>query len=85
MCKIDKEVNISPGIKDIKDEIIEELSEGQECPNFAMEAYHNDIPPLISDIYESNFPTHPVMKTDSRRTIKQGPKGNIYPSPKRRK
>lgn len=71
--------------EDVKEELIKELSEGEEISDDGIEAYYGDTPHLPIDIFTPNYPTHPTMGTNSRRTTKQGPKGNIYPSPKRRK
>lgn len=47
------------------------------------EAYHEAEPfPALQCESDESIET-PRMKTDSRRTMQQGPKGNIYPSPKR--
>lgn len=78
-----KEVNIAQGPfrEDNLGELIEELHSDKVYVE--QEAYHCDEPfPALE--CESDDPVErPTMRTDSRRTLQQGPKGNIYPSPKR--
>lgn len=50
---------------------------------FEEEAYHEAEPFPALQCESDDLVERPRMKTDSRRTIQQGPKGNIYPSPKR--
>lgn len=72
--------------EDVKEELIEELSESEEISDDGVEAYYGDSNTLLgaipSNLYMSKSQ---AMRTNGRRTLYQGPKGNIYPSPKRRK
>lgn len=52
------------------------------CAQEPMEAYHSAYPDP-EDIYETTLPPPPTMKTNGRRSLHMGPKGNYYPVPKR--
>lgn len=78
-----KEVNIAQGPfrDDNLGELIEALHGDPICVE--EEAYHEAEPFPALECESDDFVERPRMKTDSRRTMQQGPKGNIYPSPKR--
>lgn len=76
-----KEVNVTPDQISELNQLLE--ADAETTIYFEEEAYHAEelFPALQCE--SDDLVERPRMKTDSRRTMQQGPKGNIYPSPKR--